>query len=108
MITLTDKAKAKILRIIEEEELEDQHLRINILGGKCAGFSFDLFFEEVKPTDDDLIFNFDSINVVINPLVGLYIDGTEIDYINSLFGGGFKFTNTKFSSQCGCGNSFSL
>jgi len=61
-----------------------------------------------KPTDDDLVFNIDSITVVINQLVDLYVDGTEIDHVDSFLGGGFKFTNAKFSSQCGCMKSFSL
>jgi iron-sulfur cluster assembly accessory protein len=42
----------------------------------------------------------------IDPLSYQYLDGTEIDYVESTHGSGFKFGNPNVTSTCGCGSSF--
>lgn len=108
MIELTDKAAQKIQEIAQEESLEEQYVRVNIVGAGCAGFSFDFYFEAPPLGDSDVVVNTRGVNLVVNEIAALYLDGTEIDYVNSLFGEGFKFNNSNFSSFCGCGKSFAL
>ena len=38
----------------------------------------------------------------------MYLDGVEIDYVESFEGAGFKFNNPNVRSTCGCGSSFSV
>jgi iron-sulfur cluster insertion protein len=105
MITITERAAAKVIEIAKEEALP-QFLRLRVLGGGCAGFQYDLYFED-KPTDMDEEFEDKGIKLFIDPLSFQYLDGTEVDYVESLHGAGFKFGNPNVKSTCGCGSSFS-
>ena len=46
MLCLTDKAAVKVREIQSAEGLEEQGLRVRIIGGGCSGFSYDLYFED--------------------------------------------------------------
>ncbi len=105
MISITERAAAKVIEIAKEEALP-QFLRLRVLGGGCAGFQYDLYFED-KPTEMDEEFEDKGIKLFIDPLSFQYLDGTEVDYVESLHGAGFKFGNPNVKSTCGCGSSFS-
>ena len=107
MITITDKAASKVNEIATEEALLGQGLRLRVIGGGCAGFSYDLYFED-KPTDMDEQFEDKGIKLYIDPLSYQYLDGTEIDYVEGLHGSGFKFVNPNVKSTGGCGSSFNV
>lgn len=106
MIALTDKAKNKINEIAKSEGLEQVNVRARVIGGGCSGFQFDFYFENVV-TEMDEIDEYGLIKVVVDPLSHQYLDGTTIDYVETPFGGGFKFINPNSTSTCGCGKSFS-
>ncbi len=106
MITITDTAAEKVREIATEEGLEGQGLRLRVIGGGCAGFNYDLYFEE-EPTSMDEAFEDQGVKLFIDPLSFQYLDGTEIDYVEGLYGSGFKFNNPNVSGTCGCGQSFS-
>ena len=106
MITITERAADKVMEIAKEEDLLGQGLRLRVLGGGCAGFQYDLYFED-KPTEMDEEFVDRGIKLYVDPLSFQYLDGTEIDYVESLHGAGFKFGNPNVKSTCGCGSSFS-
>lgn len=106
-INLTELAATKIKEIREAEKLSDNMaLRVKIQGGGCAGFSYDLYFDE--PIDSDVKFNIYDVIVVVDNMSIMYLDGTTIDYVDGLQGAGFKFNNPRVSSVCGCGSSFSV
>jgi len=107
MIRITDTAAKKVLEIASEEELGGQGLRLRVIGGGCAGFNYDLYFEDA-PTPMDEEFEDKGVKMYIDPLSYQYLDGTEIDYVESLHGAGFKFNNPNVTSTCGCGSSFSV
>ena len=108
MITLTALAAEKIKEIAQEEDLEGQSIRVKIIGGGCAGFSYDLFFDEKDPLPMDEEFEGNGVKVVCDPLSFQYLDGVEIDFVDSAFGSGFKFKNPNVTSSCGCGSSVSF
>jgi len=85
-------------------------LRIGIKGGGCAGYEHVLLFEnDDQPGDNDIVFNFGDLTVVIDQISATYLDGTELDFIdNGLMGSGFKFVSPTIKSTCGCGKSFSM
>ena len=107
MITLTDRAASKVKEIAETENLLGQGLRLRVIGGGCSGFSYDLYFEE-KAADMDETFECNGINLFVDPLSAQYLEGTEIDYVETLAGAGFKFSNPNVKGTCGCGSSFSV
>jgi iron-sulfur cluster insertion protein len=106
-ISITDKAAQKVLEIAAEEDLAGQGLRLRVIGGGCAGFNYDLYFEDT-PTSMDEEFEDKGVKMFIDPLSFQYLDGTEIDFVEGLHGSGFKFNNPNVTSTCGCGQSFAV
>ena len=107
MVHLTSVAAAKVNEIREAEAIEPQMaLRLRVVGGGCAGFSYDLYFDE--GTDVDRAFELQGVKVVVDEMSLMYLVGTEIDYVEGLQGAGFKFNNPNVKTTCGCGSSFSV
>jgi iron-sulfur cluster assembly protein len=108
MITITERARAEVRRIIEEQSLSDATaLRVGVKGGGCSGFSYTLGFDD-QVNDMDQINEIEGVRVVCDPKSFLYLNGTQIDFEESLMGRGFKFANPNASNSCGCGESFSV
>lgn len=107
MISITQLAAEKVKEIATTEGLMGQGLRLRVIGGGCAGFQYDLYFEEA-PTDLDERFQSNGIDLFVDPLSFQYLDGTEIDFVDGPHGSGFKFGNPNVSSTCGCGSSFNV
>jgi iron-sulfur cluster insertion protein len=105
MISITNLAAGKVKEIANAEGLLGQGLRLRVIGGGCAGFQYDLYFEET-PTDMDERFESNGVDLFVDPLSYQYLDGTEIDYVEGAHGSGFKFGNPNVSGTCGCGSSF--
>ena len=61
---------------------------------------------ERNPRPDDNVAEFDGIKVVIDPASLPYIDGSTIDYVDSLMGAGFAIHNPHAVTTCSCGQSF--
>jgi len=107
LVKLTAKAAEKVKAIRAEEKIEDGYgLRLKVQGGGCSGFAYDLFFDQVQ--DVDQTFEFQGVKMVCDQMSLMYLVGTEIDYVESVQGSGFKFTNPNVKSTCGCGSSFSV
>jgi iron-sulfur cluster insertion protein len=107
MITITEKAAAKVKEIASAENLEGQGLRLRVIGGGCAGFTYDLYFED-KIGDMDETYESMGVKLYVDPLSHQYLEATEIDYVESAHGAGFKFNNPNVKGSCGCGSSFSV
>ena len=103
---LTTKAAEKVREIRAAEGLGEQGLRVRVIGGGCSGFSYDLFFED-EISDLDQKFESHGISMYVDMMSYQYLEGVEIDYVESLHGAGFKFQNPNAKSTCGCGSSFS-
>lgn len=105
-IDLTDKAAAEVLRLIEAEKLTGHYLRVGVQGGGCSGLQYSLNFDtEIDKLDK--VFDIKGVKVVVDLKSALYLQGTTLDFVQSLTGGGFKFINPNASHSCGCGSSFS-
>src|ERR1700757_3863801 len=107
MVKLTDTAVNKVREIIETQEPRPEGLRISVVGGGCSGFSYSMAFENT-PGFLDKTYLFGGLKVFIDQVSMLYLDGAEVDYVETLEGSGFKFNNPNVKSTCGCGSSFSV
>jgi iron-sulfur cluster insertion protein len=105
MIEVDKSAADKIREIAEDEELTGQHLRVKVIGGGCAGFNYDLFFEDSEPLPLDEVFESNGVTIVVDPLSFQYLDGSLITYTETVYGAGFRFSNPNVTSTCGCGSS---
>jgi len=111
MITLSPVAVNKVKEILNQQDPVPAGLRIGVVGGGCSGFSYSMAFENHGNGDDlgmDKVYNFDGLKVYVDQASLLYLDNTEIDYLETLEGSGFKFSNPNVKSTCGCGSSFSV
>lgn len=107
MIRLTPVAALKVNEIRAAEAIEDHMaLRLRVVGGGCAGFSYDLYFDEIGEVDRQL--EVEGVKVVVDEMSLMYLVGVEVDYVEGLQGAGFKFHNPNVKSTCGCGSSFSV
>lgn len=106
MIQMTETAKGKVQEILESQEPKPAGLRISVVGGGCSGFSYSMAFE-TSPGMLDKTYQFDGLKVFVDQASMLYLDGAEVDYVETMEGSGFKFNNPNVKSTCGCGSSFS-
>lgn len=107
MLRITPVAASKVNEIRNAEGIEqNMALRLRVVGGGCAGFSYDLYFDE--PAEVDRQFEVEGVKCVVDEMSLMYLVGTEIDYVEGLQGAGFKFQNPNVKSTCGCGSSFSV
>jgi iron-sulfur cluster assembly protein len=105
MINLTDAAAEQIKGLLEQQEKPDARLRVFVAGGGCSGFQYGMSLEE-EAMEGDTEFAVNGVNVIVDARSAMYIEGANVDYVDSLMGGGFKIDNPNAASTCGCGTSF--
>lgn len=105
-VGLTQAAADKLRGILDEKGLADTHgLRVFVQGGGCGGMQYGMAFENTERPGDQ-VFEQHGLQVYVDPTSLFYINGANIDYIESLMGGGFHIENPQAVSSCGCGSSF--
>jgi iron-sulfur cluster assembly accessory protein len=107
MINLTNVAATKVKEIMNLQNPAPVALRVAVVGGGCSGFQYHMAFEN-QTNETDNVFEFDGLKVLVDQMSSMYLEGIEIDYIETLEGAGFKFNNPNVKSTCGCGSSFSV
>jgi len=106
-ITLTDGAAAKVKELLaSQEDASDQALRVAVRGGGCSGFQYALAFD--KRRDDDHVFEYNGVSVVVDKAGMQFVLGSEVDYVDGLQGAGFAVNNPNVVAACGCGSSFQV
>jgi len=121
-LSFTDAAARRIQELIVEEGNYNLKLRVYITGGGCSGFQYGFAFDENTRPDDCVVekeipveegegtsgSGTMTVNVVIDALSIMYLNGAEIDYVESLQGAHFTVRNPNAQTTCSCGSSFSL
>lgn len=105
MVTITSTAAEKLKAIMKEKGIQEEGLRIQVIGGGCSGFQYQLQFDNAKPGDK--VFEHDGVKLLVDPKSYLFLQSSEVDYVDSLYGAGFTIKNPNAKSTCGCGQSFS-
>ena len=104
-ISFTEVALIAVKDAIRYEQIDSNlFLRVGLRGGGGAGFEYVLDF--TLPKETDYLMKFGDIDVLLDPISAMHLEGTTIDYITSLMGSGFKFINPNAKKTCGCGSSF--
>jgi len=108
-VTVTPKAVQKIRQTFGKmgvANIKEAGLRLGVLGGGCSGLSYQFRFE-TKPRPTDKVFDFDGVQIFIDPKSIRYLNGMTLDYKETLMQSGFVFENPNAKKSCGCGTSFS-
>src|SRR5262249_12601643 len=108
MVQLTPVAVTKVKEILSQQQPIPTGLRVAVVGGGCSGFSYRMAFENQVNPDNDNVYEFDGLKVLVDQMSEMYLDGVSIDYIDGLDGSGFKFNNPNVKNTCGCGSSFTV
>ena len=107
-ITVTEAAASKIKDLLAEENKTDSGLRVFVQGGGCSGFQYGLMIEEAGGGVGDQTFESGGIKLFVDPVSLSYLKGAEVDFVDTITGGGFTIKNPNATSTCGCGSSFNV
>ena len=91
----------------EQVSEETAGLRVSVLPGGCSGFKYSLNIEEAA-LEDDMVQEVNGSRVFVDGFSAQYLTGVTVDYVTSMQGSGFTFTNPNASGGCGCGSSFTV
>lgn len=106
-IKLTERAAEEVKKFKAEHNYsEESVLRVGIAAGGCSGFNYMLAFDEGYDEKADTKYEQHGVTVVVDRKSALYLDGTTIDWHESLEKQGFTFENPTAKKTCGCGSSF--
>ena len=105
-LTITPNAIKRLTKLLTSE-LEGTVFRIKVNGGGCSGFQYTFNFD-VNTSADDFILTQDNVTIACDNESLRYIDGGQVDYIDSLMGQYFTIQNPNATANCGCGTSFSI
>lgn len=105
VIFLTEAASLQIIDMMKHNEEEGAFLRVGVKGGGCSGLSYGMGFDYEQKEDDHLFEQF-GIKILVDKESALILQGTKIDYKQSMMGGGFTIDNPNAIASCGCGSSF--
>ena len=106
-VILSEKAAAEVKKFIDAEQVpvETAGLRVGVLPGGCSGFKYSLNIEEASQ-EDDIILESSGVRLFVDGFSLQYLNGVTIDYVTSMQGSGFTFSNPNATGGCGCGSSF--
>ena len=107
MLTMSPNAVKKISALLTEENNPNIKLRIFVQGGGCSGFQYGFTFDE-EQNEDDFELTIEGASVLVDSLSSQYLQGAEIDYVESLAGSQFSIKNPNAQTSCGCGSSFAV
>ncbi len=107
MVMLTENAIGQVKKVISEQSEPYVGIRVGVEGGGCSGFQYTLKLERTSREGDDVV-QVDGFQLLIDPQSMVYLDGTEIDYVETLQAAGFRFNNPNVTGSCGCGESFQV
>jgi Fe/S biogenesis protein NfuA len=93
-IEVTLVATAQIKKILQQEELVDQAVRVGISEKSPTGFQYKLEFCDLSErAPDDVVFTTDEVVFYLEADSVDDLRGTKLDYIDNGMSAGFKFDN---------------
>jgi iron-sulfur cluster assembly protein len=108
LLNLTPVAAEKIKQLLAEEpDGESLVLRVAIQGGGCSGFQYGLGFDS-GAAEGDIELRLEGVNIVVDPFSAPYLQGSTVDFLNTIQESGFKVENPNAVASCGCGHSFTV
>lgn len=106
LIEVTEEGVKAMRAALEDHGVPDYGLRVAIKGGGCSGYTYSMEPQEFSK-ENDTVLDFGGVKVFIDPMSGMLLKGTTIDFKKTLQGSGFVFKNPNAKRTCGCGHSFS-
>ena len=105
LISITDSALTQLRDLLQKQGRAEMGLRVFVQPGGCSGMSYGMGFED-QPEEGDAVTEVGGVRLFVDSVSAQYIKGAEIDFVDSLMGGGFTVHNPNAVSSCSCGSSF--
>jgi iron-sulfur cluster insertion protein len=105
-LTLT-QAAAERVGTIARKQGRPAILRLAVEGGGCSGFQY-RFDLASSAEADDWVSETAGVKLVVDPVSLELVEGSTVDFVESLGGAAFKVENPQAASGCGCGSSFGI
>ncbi len=99
-IELTPAAVSKVKDLRQEQEKPEHGLRVFVAGRTCSGFQYGMAFEN-EPSEQDKVFEYDGVQLIIDPNSLMYMAGSQIDFSENVRGGSFHINNPNVDTDCG-------
>jgi iron-sulfur cluster assembly accessory protein len=110
MVRLTPKAAAQVRQLMATTDLREEGLsgnvglRVGVRPGGCSGFQYSLALD--VPGPGDRVFSQEGLAVIVHDQELQYVQGAEVDFVESFQSTGFEVHNPNVVASCGCGSSF--
>ena len=105
MITVTDAARKKILKLISAKNYAG--IRVGVKTTGCSGLAYVLeYVSEYRPEPNVVNYAQPDFVILVDPKHDVYLKGLTIDYVRQGLNEGFEFINPNERDRCGCGESF--
>ena len=105
LVNLTESAKSHLKKLAQDNN--KKYVRLEVKGGGCAGFKYDLSFDD-EPSKDDEKLDFNEFSLLVDKSSILMLSGMTIEYKKEIFGSFLELKNPNATSSCGCGESFGV
>jgi iron-sulfur cluster assembly accessory protein len=107
-IVVTPAAAAKIRALADRDGRPQAILRVRVTAGGCSGFRYELSFEEAPTGDDHIVEADGGVRVLVDPRSAPIVEGSTLDFLDAMLGGGLKMVNPRATHECACGDSFAI
>ncbi|WP_309130304.1 iron-sulfur cluster assembly accessory protein [Brevibacterium sp.] len=104
-VDLSPTAADKVRSLLEQEGRDDLRLRVAVQPGGCSGLIYQLYFDE-RYLDGDAVRDFDGVEVIVDRMSVPYLNGSTIDFSDTIEKQGFTIDNPNAGGSCACGDSF--
>lgn len=105
-ITLTQSAVKRVRDMVAKRD-SGIGLRIGVVKSGCSGYSYALDYADTVAAND-MIIEQDDVKVVVDKDNLPLLEGMILDFVKEGLNQSFKFRNPNVTSECGCGESFSV
>lgn len=105
-ITLTSEAQESAKELLSKESEPKTGLRVAVLGGGCSGLQYKIGWDD--PSEQDTITTYENgLVLMVDQKSAVMLEGSILEYYNTIERQGFEVQNPQASNSCGCGKSFS-
>jgi iron-sulfur cluster assembly accessory protein len=104
MIQVTDRAADQLRELLKGRDEAGVGLRLMVEKGGCAGMQYTMKIDQAASGDE--VVEKLGVRFYVDADSAGYLNGCEVDYVDTLADRGFKIHNPNAARSCGCGSSF--
>ncbi len=104
MVNVTARAVERLRGFFKDDPTaRGKSLRLKVVPSGCAGFKYDVSFDNRQ--EGDSAFPQPGFEILVDTKSLPYFEEATVDYGDDGMSAGFKITNPKEKGSCGCGQS---